>query len=123
VIKQGDQTGQGLRAPVKHRKHLSHQAETRTQRQAAITLPHDAATPSRRGPDLMETAMFRTATLPGSTALAPGLLPRLIAGLTGWFALRATQRVVEGLDAHLLRDIGLEPQPSEQELRRRLTII
>jgi uncharacterized protein YjiS (DUF1127 family) len=108
---------------MKHRKHLSRAPETRTQRHGTTKPPHDAATPSRRGTDAMETTMFRTATLPGSRALAPGLLPRLIAALTGWFALRATQRVVEGLDAHLLRDIGLEPQPSEQELRRRLTII
>lgn len=66
--------------------------------------------------------MFRTATLPRQDAVAPGLLPRLAAAVAGWFALRATQRVVEGLDAHLLRDIGLEPEPTDQALRRRLMI-
>lgn len=67
--------------------------------------------------------MFRTATLPGQGTVAPGLLLRLSAAVTGWLALRATVRAVEGLDAHLLRDIGLEPQPTDQALRRRLTIV
>jgi len=51
-----------------------------------------------------------------------GLLARLAASFAGWRAVRATEDAIEHLDAHLLRDIGLEPAPGERAIRRRLLI-
>ncbi len=67
--------------------------------------------------------MFRTESLPGRLTATTGLFARLSAAVAAWIAVRSTLRVVEGLDEHLLRDIGLEPQPTDQMLRRRLMIL
>jgi uncharacterized protein YjiS (DUF1127 family) len=55
-------------------------------------------------------------------AIAAGRLSRLVAALGAWNDARATRRALEGLDAHLLRDIGLEQSPTDQAVRRRLLI-
>lgn len=71
--------------------------------------------------------MFRTDTLPAaapimtSGATAPSrLATRLVAAIAAWRAQRTTQRVIDGLDDHLRRDIGLGPQSHDEALRRRL---
>jgi uncharacterized protein YjiS (DUF1127 family) len=53
---------------------------------------------------------------------AKGLLARLATAFSARRGVRATQDAVEHLDAHLLRDIGLDAVPSERAIRRRLLI-
>ncbi|WP_158639153.1 DUF1127 domain-containing protein [Elioraea rosea] len=68
--------------------------------------------------------MTETATLslskPGRMA---ALLASLATTLGAWRAERATLAAVEGLDAHLLRDIGFEVSPGPEAVRRRLMIL
>lgn len=51
-----------------------------------------------------------------------GLFPRLAASFAAWRAVRATTEAVDHLDAHLMRDIGLDAAPGENAIRRRLLI-
>lgn len=47
---------------------------------------------------------------------------RLAAAVRDWFAIRATRDAVDHLDAHLLRDIGLDQPLADREIRRRLLV-
>jgi uncharacterized protein YjiS (DUF1127 family) len=51
-----------------------------------------------------------------------GLLAGLGRRLAAWRAEARTRTAIATLDAHLLRDIGLDPTPSDAALRRRLLI-
>jgi uncharacterized protein YjiS (DUF1127 family) len=52
----------------------------------------------------------------------PWLLTAFPRGLARWWAETRTRTAVAELDAHLLRDIGLDVAPSDAALRRRLLI-
>lgn len=67
----------------------------------------------------MNTPAALTAT---GSVLGIGLLARLAASFSTWRAVRATETAAEHLDAHLLRDIGLDPAAGESAIRRRLLI-
>lgn len=68
--------------------------------------------------------MFHIAAL----AIRPGLaiaglaISGLVGRIAAWLALRATQRAIDGLGDHLLRDIGLEGKSSANALRRHLLL-
>ncbi len=65
------------------------------------------------------TTSFLSWAVPGAT---PGLLAGLLQSVALWRAGQRTRTAIADLDAHLLRDIGLDAAPSEAALRRRLLI-
>ncbi|NEX45049.1 DUF1127 domain-containing protein [Pseudotabrizicola algicola] len=62
-----------------------------------------------------ETLVFRPASLPPLSRLVLAAAVRVVT----WEARQRTRKGLQRLDAHLLRDVGIDPMTAEAEANRR----